>query len=106
MMKLNCWQVKKCGREPGGLKVAEFGICPAAAETVLDGTNSGKNAGRACWAIAGTLCGGKIQGSYAMKLSNCLQCEFYRQVAAEEGPNHEDARAILGKLAEAALSRL
>lgn len=106
MMKLNCWQVKKCGREPSGLKVAELGICPAATETVLDGTNSGKNAGRSCWASAGTLCGSKIQGSYAMKLSNCLQCEFYRQVAAEEGLHHENARAILAKLAEAALSRL
>ena len=36
-MKLNCWQVKKCGREPGGAKVAEFGVCPAAAETALNG---------------------------------------------------------------------
>lgn len=62
-MKLNCWQVKKCGREPGGAKTAELGICPAAAEVALSGTNGGKNGGRACWAIAGTLCGGKVQGS-------------------------------------------
>jgi hypothetical protein len=96
---------KKCGREPRGAKVAELGVCPAATETALDGTNGGGNAGRACWAIAGTLCGGKVQGSYALKLSNCLQCEFYRLVAAEEGPNHENARGILAKLAEAALAR-
>jgi hypothetical protein len=104
-MKSNCWQVKKCGREPGGLKAAELGICPAATEMALDGTNEGRNGGRACWAIAGTLCGGKVQGSYAMKLSNCLQCEFYRLVATEEGPHHASARDILQKLAEAALSR-
>jgi hypothetical protein len=27
--KLNCWEVKKCGREPGGVKVKELGVCPA-----------------------------------------------------------------------------
>jgi hypothetical protein len=104
-MKLNCWQVKKCGREPDGIRVEELGVCPATTETTLNGTNNGKNAGRACWAIGGTLCDNKVQGSYAMKLSHCMQCEFYRQVAAEEGPNHEGARDILAKLAEAALSR-
>ena len=102
-MKQNCWQVKRCGREPGGLKTAELGVCPAAVATVLNGTNNGCNGGRACWAIAGTLCGGKVQGSYAMKLANCMQCEFYRQVAAEEGPKHAGAREIMAKLAEAAL---
>ncbi len=104
-MKMNCWQVKKCGREPGGLKVVELGVCPAAAETALNGVNNGRNGGRACWALAGTLCGGKVQGSYAMKLTNCLKCEFYHQVATEEGPNHESAKGILAKLAEAAACR-
>lgn len=28
-MKLNCWEFKKCGREPGGLKARERGACPA-----------------------------------------------------------------------------
>jgi len=27
--KLNCWEFKKCGRQPGGPKVAELGVCPA-----------------------------------------------------------------------------
>lgn len=97
-MKLNCWQVKKCGRQPGGPKVAELGVCPAATERALNGTNGGTNGGRACWALAGTLCGGTVQGSYAMKLTNCIQCAFYQQVAAEEGPNHESAKDILSKL--------
>jgi len=25
---LNCWEFKKCGREPGGEKASELGICP------------------------------------------------------------------------------
>ena len=97
-MKLNCWQVKKCGREPGGLKVAEFGVCPAATETALNETNEGHNGGRACWVIAGTLCGSKVQGSYAAKLANCMQCEFFKQVAAEQGPTFERATEILAKM--------
>ena len=98
MPKLNCWEFKKCGREPGGVKVAELGVCSAPVEVRTHGTNSGQNGGRACWAITGTLCGGQVQGTFAMKLENCISCEFYRLVATEEGPNHESARDILTKL--------
>lgn len=83
--KTNCWEFKKCGREPDGVKVSESGICPAAAEVGANGTNSGKNAGRACWTIAGTFCGGKVRGTFAEKVKNCANCEFYLRVAKEEG---------------------
>jgi hypothetical protein len=46
--------------------------------------HEGKNAGRACWAIAGSLCGGKIQGTYAQKLFNCWRCDFMNNVKKEE----------------------
>jgi hypothetical protein len=98
MTALNCWQYKKCGREPGGVNARQLGVCPASSERRVNGTNSGRNGGRACWAISGTLCGGKVQGSFATKVGSCLKCEFYQLVAAEEGPNHESARDILGKL--------
>ncbi len=98
MLKLNCWEFKKCGREPGGAKVAELGVCLAATEVRTQGVNGGRNGGRACWALTGTLCGGQVQGTYSMKLGNCLDCEFYRLVATEEGPTHESARDILAKL--------
>jgi hypothetical protein len=98
MAKPNCWQFKKCGREPGGSKVGELGVCPSAVEVRVNGVNAGQNGGRACWALAGTLCGGKVQGTYATKLANCLKCEFYALVATEEGPNHESSRDILARL--------
>ncbi len=97
-MKLNCWEFKKCGREPRGAKVAELGMCPAAVEVRTNNMNSGTNGGRACWAITGTLCGGKIQGTFAAKLANCLQCEFYQLVGREEGSRHESAKDILQRL--------
>ena len=82
--KLNCWEHKKCGREPGGSNVLELGVCPAATETKADGINGGKNGGRVCWAIAGTLCEGEIQGTYASKLGFCLICDFCQLVLKEE----------------------
>jgi len=98
MSKKNCWEVKNCGRQPGGLKVAELGVCAGAIEKRTDGINGGKMGGRACWAITGTLCGGKIQGTYAEKLGNCMKCEFYQSVRNEEGNAFATANFIMDKL--------
>lgn len=98
MAKLNCWEFKKCGREPGGAKVNELGVCVAAIETRTDGVHGGKNGGRACWAIAGTLCKGEIQGTFAQKEQNCMKCDFYKQVRLEEGAYFIIAGDILAKL--------
>ncbi len=64
----NCWDIKQCGRESGGAKVTELGECIAAIEGL----------GHSCWAIAGTLCGGVVQGSVAQKERNCVACEVYK----------------------------
>jgi len=93
MDTINCWEYKKCGREPGGEKVDELGVCIAATETRANGIHGGKNGGRSCWAIAGTLCEGEVQGSYAKKFQNCMFCDFYKKVMEEE-----DSNAIGGSL--------
>ena len=82
--KQNCWEFKKCGREPGGAKVNEIGVCPASIDTSSNGINSGNNSGRLCWATVGTFCGGKIQGSFARKRMTCLNCKFFKTVMEEE----------------------
>lgn len=64
---MNCWEFKQCGRENGGLKERELGACPAYPD-------NGKN----CARIAGTLCSGTVQGTFAKKLTSCIQCDFYR----------------------------
>jgi len=87
MKRHNCWEVKRCGREPGGTCAERFGICPAALPSDFDGINNGDGAGRFCWAIAGTFCQGKQQGTFAKKLMSCLQCEFLKQVNEDEGRN-------------------
>jgi hypothetical protein len=79
-MKMNCWEFKKCGREAHGLKAKELGVCPVY-----------PNHGTDCASIAGTLCGGKVQGSFAQKLSNCMQCNFYK---SENYAEHDKAKAL------------
>jgi len=97
MKKMNCWEFKKCGREPGGAR-KELGICPSATEAKLHGTHEGTNAGRACWVVVGTLCGGQIQGTFAKKLDNCETCDFYKLVRQEEGARYQLSIMILKKL--------
>lgn len=86
--KQNCWEYKKCGRESGGAKVSELGVCPATTDTLCDGLNGGKNAGRICWAVTGTFCGGKVCGTFAHKYHTCLACDFFKKVKEEEGDQY------------------
>jgi hypothetical protein len=86
MEKKNCWEHKNCGRWVGGPKAVELGVCPVTTYQQLDGAHGGTNAGRVCWVVAGSLCGGKVQGSYAQKLNNCWRCDFMNFVKKEEEP--------------------
>ncbi len=98
MAKKNCWEVMKCGREPGGKNVRELGICPAATDERLEGTHGGKKAGRACWVIAGTFCGSAVQGTFAQKYKDCTECAFFRQVKKEEGADYQTSLILLKRL--------
>jgi hypothetical protein len=98
IMKLNCWEFKKCGREPGGVNVGELGVCPATTEKRLDGMYGGKNSGRTCWVVAGTYCEGEVQGTFGKKFGNCSKCDFYNLVKEEESPNYTLSINLLEKL--------
>ena len=71
-------------RETGGPNADELGVCAAVNDTSVDGLNGGANGGRICWAIAGTFCGGSVQGEFATKIANCITCDFYNQALNEE----------------------
>ena len=97
--KLNCWEFQQCGLEPGGEKIAALGVCPAAEEYRADGIHQGRNAGRCCWVIQGTLCKGGIQGSYVDKFSSdCQKCDFYSMVKKEEEPHFKIGLTILKEI--------
>jgi hypothetical protein len=64
---MNCWEWKMCGRETGGKNVPEHGVCPAYPDH-----------GKHCARITGTFCDGKVQGTYAIKITDCKICGFYK----------------------------
>jgi len=98
MAKLNCWEFKQCGREPGGARVTEEGTCPVGLPCPLDSVHGGRNAGRACWVVAGSLCGGQVQGSFASKYASCKECDFYKAVRNEEFPSFKLSATLLAML--------
>jgi signal transduction histidine kinase len=60
-----CWQHMNCGRDCDSSSEK----CPAF-----------PNFGRVCWAVGGTYCEGRMQGTYAQKIDNCKLCRFYQLV--------------------------
>lgn len=98
--KKNCWEFNGCGRQLGGENAYELGVCPASTYVWFDGIHSGKNAGRTCWIIEGTMCGGKRQGSFREKFKVCGVCGFYNSVKAEEGEEMIPSLLLLDKLEE------
>lgn len=96
--KLNCWEVKKCGRGPHSLQINGSESCPVAKEARLDGVHGGKYSGRACWVVAGTYCGGKVQGTHACKFDVCQKCDFYQLVQKEEGEKFQRPLFLLSRL--------
>lgn len=75
----NCWEFKKCGREPGGAMVRERGVCRVAIATFANGLNRGINGGRICWAI---------NGSFDQHAGRCIRCDFFKLLEQEEVENH------------------
>jgi hypothetical protein len=69
----NCWEKKQC------LAVD----CPAYES----------DCGR-CWLMAGTLCGGEVQGKFAIKYSTCYDCEVFQE-AVFKNPVNELQEHIL-----------
>jgi len=58
-----CWETMKC-RETN---------CPAY-----------QNECGRCWLIAGTMCGGEVQGRFAEKYHSCTTCEVYLNVIGDD----------------------
>ncbi len=56
-----CWEYMQCGRDKDSSVK-----CPAY-----------PHFGKACWAVAGTLCTGKVQGTFAQKIEDCRKCGFF-----------------------------
>ena len=80
---LNCWEILNCGREKGGDKVEELGECVASKEGL----------GHSCWAVAGTLCGCEIQGTFAQRFGLCNVCEVFKLYNRPQGTKRKEVVA-------------
>ncbi len=85
MSRENCWEVMRCGREPGGVNAA-MGVCPAAVPGEHDGTNGGDARGRCCWMLPDVVCP-SLEGveGRGPRLRACLACTFLTGVMNDEG---------------------
>jgi len=81
--KLNCWEFRNCGLEPGGILAKIHGECPVPREMKKDGVNGGIGAGRSCWAVVNS-CHAVNRIAGRNRRRSCLECEFYRRVVCEE----------------------
>ena len=59
---VKCWEVKKCPHSD----------CP-----------SYRSENLRCWQVAGTHCGGEVQGVFAQKFGRCEKCEVYQAARAD-----------------------
>lgn len=83
----NCWEITACGREKDGVKMDELGECIASMEGM----------GHSCWAIAGTLCGGEVQGTVAQKIGYCTSCSVHKLYNRSRGAK---GKAVIAKYPE------
>ncbi|MCI5130333.1 MAG: hypothetical protein D3904_02135 [Candidatus Electrothrix sp. EH2] len=75
---INCWEFKKCGREPGGIHSSELGVCPVSTYDKLDGVHNGTNGGRCCWIFYGAFfCGLEKPKTTEEQMAICRKCDFY-----------------------------
>ncbi len=65
---MECWEFMKCGREGGGSRASELGICPAWPDH-----------GHACSLVAGHLCRGLVRELHGRDMDSCQDCEFYQR---------------------------
>ena len=86
-LRMNCWEYMASGRHRDGSGKEGCSQCPVPQMTNYDGINGGRNGGRACWIITGTLGDRDVQMTFSHKLATCLKCNVYIAIKEEEGDN-------------------
>ena len=81
--RLNCWEYRNCGMEPGGIFSEIYGTCPVALNMKFDGVNGGRGAGRICWKVMNRI-SSKDPFICRHNRQSCIHCDFYRRVNSEE----------------------
>ncbi len=79
-----CWELKQC----------KYDTCPA----------YGSAENLRCWQVAGTHCGGEVQGVFAQKLGRCERCEVFAAACPDKithlGETFNNMMAVLERRVE------
>lgn len=84
---MNCWEFKRCGREPDGKNSAKLGVCRVAVDTKFNGINNGTNAGRYCWKVKVSEDNHTTTNKTISNIIDCIDCDFFKKVKKEEKRN-------------------
>ncbi|MCI5219061.1 MAG: hypothetical protein D3914_07680 [Candidatus Electrothrix sp. LOE2] len=87
--RINCWEFKKCGREPGGRNIEKYGCCSVPVSIEYDGMNNGKNGGRSCWILRESACEKIMRACRVDEIKECRQCHFHTYVRKTERFSHK-----------------
>ena len=82
--RMNCWEFKQCGREPGGRNVEKYGRCSVPVSVEHNGMNNGKNGGRSCWILREAACEKIMRACRVDEIKECRQCRFHIHVKKSE----------------------
>lgn len=92
--KMNCWEYFKCGKDVQSKQEDETKkVCNVSITQNINHVNSGRNAGRICWDITGSLCDTFEKGDMIYKEKKCETCEFKALVEKEERENYRETCA-------------
>ena len=70
---VQCWNYNNCGH-------GKDSLCPAVDQ----------KAGRSCWLVPKTLCGGKVHGKHTERIKSCEGCSFYIYIHLLSKPSLAD----------------
>jgi len=87
---LNCWDFVQCRQGPDSPKP-----CAVATDLASDGVNGGRNGGRLCWAVVGSLSGNERPFGCAHN-TDCLACDFFHLVKSEQGDSFQFLKLARG----------
>ena len=86
MKNIRCWEYKKCGRETGGSRIHEHGPCPGALSPDVH-----------CWLVAGTMCSGNVEGTFALKYESCIICDYYNKMQESIAKQPRTGSSLFGQ---------
>jgi len=70
----------------GGSRIYEHGPCPGALSPDVH-----------CWLVAGTMCSGNVEGTFALKYESCIICDYYNKMQESIAKQPRTGSSLFGQ---------